>query len=69
MFKTSCYMILLCLPLFTNETSFLIRQSELFTLKIISLALNFLVCMAAVLVHRGLWPTPEGRKAASSSET
>jgi len=53
-FKTSYYMILFCLPLFTNETSFTIRQSELFALKIISLALNFLVCMAAVLVHRGL---------------
>jgi len=68
-FKTSCCVILLCLPLFTNETSFSIQQSELFTLKIISLALNFLVCMAALLVHRGLWPTPEGRKAASSRET
>jgi hypothetical protein len=68
-FKTSCYMILLCLLLFTNETSFPIRHSELFTLKIIYVALNFLVCMTSLIVHRGLWPTPEGRKAASSRET
>lgn len=61
--------MLLRLTLFTNETSLSIRHSELFTLKIISVALNFLVRIAALLVHRGLWRTPEGMKAESSRET